>query len=647
MVFKYPKNKYVIRYDEVGEYMAKKIQCPFCEDSYISIAALQEHIEEEHIKDIPKDFTINQYLYYIKTGKTGSKCVMCKRPTQWNESTNKYNRLCGRKECTEKYREMFKQRMIGKYGKTTLLNDPDQQRKMLEHRKISGRYKWSDKTEKTYTGTYELDFLKMLDLFMNWDSSDIMCPSPHTYYYEYDGEKKFYIPDMYIPSLNLEIEIKESDNHHPHMEVDRKKELLKDSVLNSQKNIDYIKIVDKNYDGFIKYLSKRKEEFINNPSNDTNETLLKLTESLDSVMNIKSEPIIEVGLKNIPIDKSLEMLKYMVHDNNDFTFENYIDTPKEITDVCLEALYDMIRDNPVYEFQCIENDYTEIDDDIVDEAVDTGTYPVYIMLMHSGTLLSNAIKNVTHSEFSHCSISFDSSMTHMYSFGRKFDTNPFIGVFKEENIHTEFFTKKDIPYSLYVLMVNKQELNKMKKRLKFFIDNESKFKYNFIGLLKNYVGIPDNREYRYFCSQFVSDIINSGRPIDNRDPSLVRPIDFKYNDNLHFISSGLLNDYDKKNTDREVKKILKQNTIKEAILSTKDRNNLDDKAFGLPEERKFPLTDENHVRSAIQYFKHCPSEKRKELGKNIGKAMDKFNMKVKIGKDNPAYQYISKKYIID
>jgi len=224
---------------------------------------------------------------------------------------------------------------------------------------------------------------------------------------------------------------------------------------------------------------------------------------------------------------------------------------------CLNTLYSMIYDEFIFEFKCIENEYNETNDDIISEAVDTGKYPVFIMLMHSGTLLANAIKTVTDSEFSHCSISFDSSMSHMYSFGRKFDTNPFIGVFKEENIHQDFFTKRDIPYSLYVLMVSKSELNKMKKRLEFFINNKSKFKYNFVGLLKNYVGIPDNREYRYFCSQFVSDIINSGRPIDNRDPSLVRPIDFKYNNNLHFITSGMLNNYDEKLVNKEVNKIKK------------------------------------------------------------------------------------------
>lgn len=84
----------------------------------------------------------------------------------------------------------------------------------------------------------------------------------------------------------------------------------------------------------------------------------------------------------------------------------------------------------------------------------------------------------------------------------------------------------------------------------------------------------------------------------------------------------------------------------ELALNTKMRNDLDDKEFGLPSERKYPLNDKNHVLQAIRFFKHCPVEKRKELGKNINKKLEKFNMSVKIGENNPAYNYISNKYII-
>jgi ribosomal protein S18 acetylase RimI-like enzyme/calcineurin-like phosphoesterase family protein len=245
----------------------KKIKCPICSEPYVNIEGLHTHIEKSHPENIPEGYSTEQYLYFIKTGKTHGSCVMCKKDTEWNDSTGKYKRFCNNPKCKEAYREMFKKRMTSKYGKTTLLNDPEQQRKMLAHRHISGTYEWSDGSKKSYTGSYELDFLKMLDVFMNFDSDDVMTPSPHTYYYIYEGDKKFYIPDVYIPSLNLEIEIKDGgDNpnmHHKIQNVDKVKERLKDDVMKTQKDIDYIKIMNKNYDGFFEYLLKKKEETAN------------------------------------------------------------------------------------------------------------------------------------------------------------------------------------------------------------------------------------------------------------------------------------------------------------------------------------------------------------------------------------------------
>lgn len=279
-----------------------------CDDRFTSLDGLYEHMEEEHDEDIPQDMSIPQYHYFLKTGKTHGNCIVCKNKTDWNEATNKYKRFCNNPKCTAKYREDFKKRMINKYGKTTLLNDPEQQRKMLAHRHISGEYIWSDGTKKTYTGSYELDFLKFLDVFMNFDSDDVFSPSPHTYYYEYNGEKKFYIPDIWIASLNLEIEIKESDNTHPHMQVDREKEQLKDSLMVSFKNIDYIKIIDKKYDTFFKYLSNKKEQYILTNS-EYKMNRQKLTESyIDEGLDKNVDDIIEENFKPIIINNESSVI---------------------------------------------------------------------------------------------------------------------------------------------------------------------------------------------------------------------------------------------------------------------------------------------------------------------------------------------------
>lgn len=279
-------------------------KCLVCGDNFNEPEDLYAHMDEEHADAIPKDFTAAQYNYYLKTGKSQGTCVVDKAPTTWNESTNKYHRFCDKPSCKEKYREEFKKRMIGKHGRVHLLNDPDQQRKMLANRSISGEYQWSDHKKIPYTGSYELDFLRFLDNFMNFDSQDIMSPSPHTYYYIYEGEEKFYIPDFFIPSLNLEIEIKDGgdnpNNHHKIQGVDKVKEKLKDAVMTSQKSFSYIKLVNKNYDPFFDFMMRKKREF--EESGKTETPIFIVTESMEvdtENQEVVTESIGDISLREI------------------------------------------------------------------------------------------------------------------------------------------------------------------------------------------------------------------------------------------------------------------------------------------------------------------------------------------------------------
>ena len=241
-------------------------KCKICGKKFTDISALYNHIEHKHGDMVPKDMSTEQYYYFMKTGKRNGNCVMCKQPTTWNKNTHKYNRFCGNPNCKEKYVQIVKGRMVAKYGKVHLLNDPNKQREMLANRKISGKYRWEGShIETTYTGTYELDFLKLLDIFFDWDPEDISMPSPHTYTYEYEGEQKFYIPDAFIHSLDLEIEIKDGgdnpNNHHKIQAVDKEKERLKDEVMTTQKLFHYVKITNKNYSNFFDFLKEVKDGF--------------------------------------------------------------------------------------------------------------------------------------------------------------------------------------------------------------------------------------------------------------------------------------------------------------------------------------------------------------------------------------------------
>lgn len=71
------------------------------------------------------------------------------------------------------------------------------------------------------------------------------------------------------------------------------------------------------------------------------------------------------------------------------------------------------------------------------------------------------------------------------------------------------------------------------------------------------------------------------------------------------------------------------------------RSELPDIVFGVPEQRKFPLDSEEHVRSAIKFFNYVDPKYEKELANNIKKAMKKYNINdVKIGEKNRLSKYI-------
>lgn len=281
----------------------KRITCKFCGEYMKSYDSYVSHIESSHSESIPQDMTTWRFVYYLKTGKTHGSCIICKKDTEWNEKTHKYHRFCNNPKCKEKYVETFRNRMIGKYGKVNLLNDPEQQKKMLANRKISGVYTWRDHVHETpYTGTYELSFLKFLDETLEFNPEDVIGPSPHTYYYIYEGKKHFYIPDFFIPSLNLEIEIKEGTNNHPKIQaVDKVKERLKDEVMKSNSNsFNYIKIIEKNNFRFIEFLDEAKKRFLNGDKRP-----IVMCESVED--NLFDELITEN--KIISVDDDIEILE--------------------------------------------------------------------------------------------------------------------------------------------------------------------------------------------------------------------------------------------------------------------------------------------------------------------------------------------------
>ena len=303
--------------------------------------------------------------------------------------------------------------------------------------------------------------------------------------------------------------------------------------------------------------------------------------------------------------------------------------------------------------------------------------PVFIILMQGNTVLSDIIRKVTKAEFTHACISFNSKLSPMYSFGEKSSdpkeytnesVNDKLG-FVVQDTDDKMFKKDKIGYEVYTMYVTKSDKKKMVDRLNWFKEKNNFLGYDFVGLVKYELGLSsDGNLKKWFCSRFVAELIGQVKEL-GRSASLWSPQQIR--DELPFISlvnkGNDLSKYNYKTTEKNMKNIKKgvysyeENTsmelgnlidenmtiseslaLNEATLSSKDRKALPDKTFGLPEKRKFPLNDYDHVVLAIKFFNRCDKKDQEELAKNIFKAMKKYKVSMeKIGKNNKLRNYIS------
>ena len=60
----------------------------------------------------------------------------------------------------------------------------------------------------------------------------------------------------------------------------------------------------------------------------------------------------------------------------------------------------------------------------------------------------------------------------------------------------------------------------------------------------------------------------------------------------------------------------------------KERKELNDSDFGLPEERKYPMPDATHVRAAESYFRYATDQQKPELAHNILRKAKEFGVDV-------------------
>lgn len=212
-------------------------------------------------------------------------------------------------------------------------------------------------------------------------------------------------------------------------------------------------------------------------------------------------------------------------------------------------------------FGAMENVRVDIDKR---HSIQRGTetlYPVYIVLYSHNETISKVIKKLTHQPYSHASISFDSSMHSMYTFGNKMVYNERsasykhkFGAGRESFVRTEgkWSYPPETPYAIYVLFLPKENIDRMKKRIHEIFNQPEAYRYSYDGLVKYYLGISSESTYKMFCSQFVASLLLYGGYTLDRLPSLYSPYELKDIQNVIFVEDGIIKQF---NRDKFIKKM--------------------------------------------------------------------------------------------
>ena len=251
-------------------------KCPYCTQRFIR-EKLVTHIDDKHHDLIPEGFTALRVAYNYINNTTGRKCVMCGKPTAWNEIKGRYERLCS-EECKKAYLARTKANYQRKYGTDKPTSNPELnaqiQRKALANRKIAGMYKFSDGGEVGYVGAYEKKFLEFMDKIMKINSEDLQEPGPDIVY-QYNGENHLYIPDYYYIPYNLIIEIKRGGEKNPDIYEYKEKTVAKEEAVRKLNKYNYLRLTNNDFAQVMSMFGLLKYNFDEN----SDEKIMRIYES--------------------------------------------------------------------------------------------------------------------------------------------------------------------------------------------------------------------------------------------------------------------------------------------------------------------------------------------------------------------------------
>ena len=169
---------------------------------------------------------------------------------------------------------------------------------------------------------------------------------------------------------------------------------------------------------------------------------------------------------------------------------------------------------------------------------------LYIFLTRSGTLLSNLVYSLTGAQYTHISLAFDEDLSTLYSSTRKNGYTMFpAGPSREYLNRGVFLMRENIPCALYALEVTDEAYTRAKRRTQHMMHHGELYRFNSLGLLLCWMHIRWQRRRHYFCSQFVSEVLEKSGAMElPKDSTLMHPNDYAQLPQLKCLYEGCLAD---------------------------------------------------------------------------------------------------------
>lgn len=255
----------------------------------------------------------------------------------------------------------------------------------------------------------------------------------------------------------------------------------------------------------------------------------------------------------------------------EFSQENRIKASKRVNDI-------LDRTIPRDIFISMDN-IPEIDEEIsFNEFANSVEYqPVFLVLTKGKTpIISDGIKFVTKSEYSHASITFDPKLNEVYSFNMRHQNWGFI----KENLSSF----KDNFITVFAFFAENKVVKKLKATVYDFANHKTNFDLRiFMNKILHINKRPSKDQSQQVCSTFVDTVLKSGGINLVGDQKIPAPSDI-YNgaksqpNKIFEVYNGIAPKYNGKKVERQVEWLMKD----QKTLSINEASFINDKGDKVP-----------------------------------------------------------------